>query len=57
MEKIQCGISGYIRTHRYLERTRWRPFERYFLAEKETHIEKKIHTMLCLKMRQLWIIS
>ena len=25
-------------------------FERYFLAEKETHIEKKIHTMLCLKM-------
>ena len=41
MEKIQCGISGYIRTHRYLERTRWRPLKEYFLAEKETHIEKK----------------
>lgn len=24
-----------------MARTRWQPFERYFLAEKETHTEKK----------------
>ena len=35
MEKIQCGISGYIRTHRYLERTRWRPLKDISLLRRK----------------------
>ena len=35
MEKIQCGISGYIRTHRYLERTRWLPLKDISLQRRK----------------------
>jgi len=51
MGKILCGIYGVVHLLHFFGKYAMKTFERYFIDDKETHKDLKIHIMILEKKR------